>query len=518
MSGTTLRPKKTSKKKATSVPQSQARSDDRVHASEKKTSDTKLYGGLGAVVAVLAVLVWWSLPGNHAAPPADDDPTSPGTTDDPDATQGERRKSERWDRPARATAEFAIVTDRPDDVVQKLATTSEIASRLEARATYCGNACDAVKKFIEDEDGFELEVMKTEDVILPPRDSMDTVAPGLTPSERDKVQSNPTSVMVRVQGAITPEQVPARAAFAAAAVLADALGGFVYDEVSRRIETAHDFGHHTITAKLGEPAFAPKQIVVQFYRQEDGTARLLTLGMQRYGSPDLALRGANMASGASLTSILNAAASQIAHGNNDPTIKITLDDVARVMRQTPAELNPSPASAKPVELDITSPERIEGDPDNELAELAPKGGASREGWDAVLTNLFGAPPSVEVPLNDKELDEVSKKARRDLPDAIKRFQNGYGELFVKGPFVIPSEARVDRGVTSELLWVAASSCDDHGCTGVLTNEPTHATNLAAGRITSIRRSEIADWMLQSRDGGTLGGESIKVLKARSRTR
>lgn len=477
-------------------------------------SDKKLYGGIAVVVAGLAALVWWSLPGDRPASVADE---AGAGAEEPNTSprEGEGKVKDRaWERPAKASAEFAVVTDRPEEVVRKLATGPEIASRLEA--AHCGNACDAVRKFMSEEDGFEIDITKTDDVILPPSDTMDTVAAGLTPNEREKVQAYPTSVVIRTTGNATPEALPARTAFAAAAVLADVLDGFVYDEVSRRIETAHDFASHTITAKLGEPAFARRQIVVQLYRQDDGTARVLTLGMARYGSPDISLRGANMSSGPILAEVVNTAASQLAHGKNDATLTITLDDVARVVGKNPAELNPTPGNARPVELDVVTPERIDGDPDNELAELVPRGGSTRENWDAVVSNLFGGPPSMGVFVDDKELAELAKRARRDLPAAIKRFQNGEGELFVKGPFPIPPESRVDGGASTEHLWIAASSCDDHRCTGILSNDPTYATNLAAGKTTSIERADAVDWVIHQRDGGTLGGESIKVLRARTR--
>ena len=123
-------------------------------------------------------------------------------------------------------------------------------------------------------------------------------------------------------------------------------------------------------------------------------------------------------------------------------------------------------------------------------------------------------PSVSASVDDEELAEIAKKAQRDLPAAIKRFEAGEGELFIKGPFPIPPDARVDGGAASEMLWLAAASCDAQRCTGVLSNEPTYATNIALGKTTSVTRAEAVDWMIQKHDGGIAGGESIKVLRAR----
>ncbi|HVH41816.1 MAG TPA: DUF2314 domain-containing protein, partial [Labilithrix sp.] len=417
------------------------------------------------------------------------------------------------ERPPRAAAELAVITDKPDDVVRRIATAGEIGRRLDVR--HCGGACDALKKLMSDEDAFEIEVRKTEDLLLPPKDTLDTVAAGLTPNERASLHDRKTAVTIRTQGNITPEQLPARTAFAVSSVLAEALDGYVYDEVSRRIETAEEATAHVITAPLGAPVFARKHIVVQLYRQDDGTARLLSLGMMRFGSPDLSIRGANMAAGPMLAEVLNAAARQIAHGKSESPVTVTLEDIAQVVGKKAAELSTNPAAARPAVLDVVTPERIEGDPDNEMGELVPPGGATRESWDAVVAGLFGVPPSMNAPSDDKELGDVAKKARRELPTVIKRFEAGEGDLFVKGPFPIPPDSRVDGGAATELLWIAAASCTTQVCTGVLSNEPTYATNIALGKTTSVRLDEATDWMIQHRDGGTVGGESIKVLKARA---
>jgi uncharacterized protein YegJ (DUF2314 family) len=478
---------------------------------DEALSDTKLYALIAGVVALLAGLVWWSLPGDHPAVVADEASTS--SSDDTESDGGAKTVKTSWDRPERAKVIFAILTNKPEDVVKQAATTTEIARKLEPK--YCASACDAVKKLLADEDGVEIEVSKAEDLLLPGKDVIDTVAPNLTPGEREKALAYPTAVKITTEGAFTTNHVVARTGFAVAALLAEQLDGFVWDDSERRIETDHDFASHVVTAKLGEPAFVRRHILIQLYRQEDGTARANTLGMARFGSPDISFRGANMASGPVLAEVLNTVASKIAHGHNDPRITITLDDVAKVVSKKPEELNPDPKNARPVTLDISDTERLEADADNELAEIVPYGGSTRENWEVVVASLFGVPPSVATQEGDKELGDVAKKARKDLPDAIKRFQKGDGELYVKGPFPVPPEARPDGGSTTEHLWISAASCDDRRCSGILSNDPTYATNLGAGKTTSVENSAAVDWLIHLRDGGTVGGESIKVLKARA---
>lgn len=483
-------------------------------AANAARSLTPLYVGGAILVVGLVGLVWWSLPGDHAPEPGDDggivETASSAAARGPE--QAAARPKNQIERPPRASAELAIITSRPEDEVRAIATTSEIAKRLAAR--HCGSGCDAVRKLMEDEDAFDVDTMTAEDLILPPKDTLDTVAAGLTPGERDSILLKKNAAVVHVTGMIDPNHVGARTAWATAAVLAEALEGFVYDETCRRIETMDEVFSHVIRAPLGQPVFSPRQIAISLYRQDEGTERMLSFGMVRFGAPDLVVRGGNMSSAPLLTNVLNAAAAQLIAGKKEGPLTITLDDVAKVTGKKPAELNPNPEGARPVVLDLVDAEREDAEPDF-LTELVPNNGAARESWDLALASLFGAPPSLATHADDKELGEVAKHARDSLPGAIKRFQAGEGALFVKGPFVIAEESRADGGPSTELLWVNVASCDERLCTGVLSNEPTYATNVAPGKTTSVKRAEMVDWMLQGRDGGTTGGESIKVLRARA---
>jgi uncharacterized protein YegJ (DUF2314 family) len=416
------------------------------------------------------------------------------------------------ERLAEASAELAVLSDKAEVEVAKLASAREIAKLLDTR--HCGGACDAVKQLMLDHDHFEVEVLKSEDYILPAKESYATIAPGLTPSERASIDRRATTVVIRSRGTADIEQLPARAAFAATAAVAEALSGLVYDEVVRRIETSTEFAQHTVTVPLGKNVFSPRQIMVQLYRQEDGTARLLTLGMVRFGSPDFTMRGASMELGPSLANVMNVIASSAAAARTELPA-VTLAEVARISGRTPEELTKDPNASRPVQLTTTDAERIEGDPENEMLELVPRGGATREAWATTMTDLFGETPRVVFAGSDPELDSIAAHARRDLPGAVKRLESGDGTLYVKGPFPIPAESRLDGGATEEWMWIQVSSCDAKGCAGVLSNTPGYATNLAAGRAVSVAREKTADWLLRLPDGGTAGGQSIKALQKRA---
>ena len=476
-------------------------------APKKEASDSRLYMGIAFVVVVLVGVVWWSLPPDHLPPVAADDAAA-ASSGSPSA----KTSPAQTEVPARgAAAELVVLTDKPDATIEKLMKRDALAALLDVR--HCGASCDALKKVVLDEKQLEIEMMKTEDYILPPKDTLDTVAPGLTTEERARVIEKPNAVIVRTQAPYSTDHLPLRAAFATTVALAEALDGYVYDEISRRIETRRDFAEHLVSVPVGaQPVFKPKQIVIQLYRHSDATARVLTLGMLRYGLPDFVARGANMSAGPQIANVVNAVAAKTVSGKLEVPITITIDDVAKAIGRTPADLGVDPSKSKPVKLTITEAERTEGDPDNDIEELVPEGGSTRDGWDAALTALFGETPKTVRAELDKPLADVAAKARKSLAGAVTRFQKGDGQLFVKSPFSVPADARLDGGPASESLWVQVASCDDRTCAGSISNNPEFALNLAYGKTITVNRGEILDWMLKLRDGTSTGGESIKLLE------
>jgi uncharacterized protein YegJ (DUF2314 family) len=483
---------------------------ERKPARREGSGDRVGLGALAVLVLGLGLIVWLALPKDsdlHAAG-TDGGPAVTAATAEPEA-----KPTGTLERLPEASAELAILTDKPEVEVAKIASAEAIAKLYDSR--HCGGACEALRKLTTDHDHFEVEVTKADDYIMPAKESYDAIAAGLTPAERASIPARTAVVVVRTHGPSTIDQLPARTAFAAAAVVAEALSGLVYDEGVRRIENAEQHAQRVITVPLGQNVFAPRHISVQLYRQEDGTARLLTLGMARFGSPDFTMRGSSMEAGPLLANVMNAAASWAAATKTELPIVVSLEDVASASSHRPEELAKDPKASRPLKLEAIDFDRTEGDPENEMLELVPLGGTTREVWDAALGGLFGEVPKVLFAKMDKELDAIAARARRELPSAVKRFEAGEGDLFVKGPFPIPEASRLDGGAKDEWMWVDVSACDAKSCAGALSNTPGYATNLAAGRPVTVARDKTADWLLKLKDGGTAGGESVKALEKRA---
>lgn len=459
--------------------------------------------GLGALVAALTGLVVWSLPKEEVVVPLDAEVTETEASTPQLAPPLKLAKV----GPIEASCELAILSDRSEEELKKID-----ASKL-IDAKWCGSGCDAVKELVVDKDRFDLDVTKAEDYMLPPKETFETVAASLTPSERDQIEKKTWLLVVKAHGKPDSGQVVARTCFAITAAAADDRS-FVYDEAARRIETAAQTRAKVMTAKIGQSVFEPKHVTVQVYKHDDGNMRLVTHGLARFGSPDLVAHGVPATQANAVANILNAAAGKIALLENTLPMTISLHDVARVTGKPVETLVKSPLDSKPIVFEGNEPERTEGDPDD-MVELIPPDGSNPESWDAALAGLFGERPQIVGSGMDPELETIATKARADLPKAIERWKGGDGTLFLKAPFTIPSKDATKPPGT-EWMWIETTSCEEHSCAGTLSNTPGYATNLAAGKTTAVDRAKIVDFLLRSRDGAETGGASIKLLEMRAK--
>lgn len=475
----------------------------------EERNPTRVWAGLGVLVAVLAGVVVWSLPG--------DDPTTGADAGAEDAAieaAADARPAPRatgaLERLPEATCEIALLTDKTPDDLKKV-DAEAIEKLLDART--CGDGCELVKRALRDKKTLELDVTTAEQFILPPKEAFEAMGPTLTAAERESIERRPNLLVVRTRGAPSVDQIAARTCFTAAAAAGSALGAIVYDETVRRFETPAQLAQHAIVAAPGKPVFVPRQIAVQLYKHDDGTARLVTLGMARFGAPDFVVRGATLDDGPQVANAINVVAWHAAALETHLPFTVTLADVSQVTGLEGDKLSKDPAASRPLRLEVIDADRAEGDPENDIVELVPPGGATPEGWSDALAALYGDAPQVVRAVDEAALEAAAQRARASLPRALDRFRAGDGALYVKGPFPIP--LREDAGPSGfEWLWIEVASCDAKACAGTLSNSPGYATNLAAGKPATVERPKVADWLLRQRDGGTAGGESIRILAKR----
>ncbi len=400
-------------------------------------------------------------------------------------------------RPRDAVAELGVLSDRARPELDALVTPASLTALLDTR--HCGPVatCAAVRNLVATEGRVEVSLTTTTEWGLPAESALGLIAKGLTPKECAGLARLPTVVVVRVTGAATPEHLVARTAFALTAAIAEKLRGFVYDETVRRIETADEFQRHAITSALGDAAFKDDRILIQSYVQDDGTTRLISLGMRRFGAPDLEVRGAQPGAGRALAAVMNAVAERLAAAADAAPLVVALDDPR--------------AKGKSAAVDLVVPPMQQGDPDNTVVRIVPAGGATVAGYDALVATFFGDAEKLVERADDAELAAATQRARRAFPAMAARWKQQPAprpRLLVKLPFPMAGDAGV------EWMWVDVTSVQNTTITGTLANSPAYATDLHAGSVVKGSTRDLYDAMLVLADGGTEGGETSKLLEGR----
>ena len=241
-------------------------------------------------------------------------------------------------------------------------------------------------------------------------------------------------------------------------------------------------------------AFAARHIAIELRREPDGTARLATLGMSRFGAPDLVLRGAPLNSGPLLVDVLEEAAGAIAAGRTALPIRVG-SNVPGSDGGASAALAAFAASPLALTPDGEADDRV---------ELVPSGAsqeATREEWDALASKLAGSAPAPDPP-----------PSSTDFPAALSRLERDGGELFVLSPFAIADDDREAGGPGVAWLWMKVATCDATACTGALSSRPRFASNVAAGRTSRVLRAKIVDYLLYATTGAVVGGGARGIAR------
>jgi uncharacterized protein YegJ (DUF2314 family) len=412
------------------------------------------------------------------------------------------------------TVELAVIAPKAN--AAKLAELAALTPEKWALTSAdCAGDCAPLRKFLSDSKA-TVEVMAAADWILPPKDTLGSVARNVPEAERASLYDAKEVLVVHVQGEDTQDHMPFRGGFALAEAFARDLRGYVHDEVTHRIDPALAFAERLPKTPIGTPFFVPESLLVELHPLDDddvaGPYRLLTLGMARYGVPDLEMRGFHEKDGSRLAAILNAVASKLAQSERGPEIHVSLVDVARTAKKKPDELTRNADKSKDLTLRLTLAERTPADPDNDVYRIEAPADGGEEAHVELLRTLYGDARVLTAGTNDPALLAAEARAKKSVGAAAAKWKKAGGSLTLRVPFPVPNE----KG-KSEVMWMKAKTCDDAGtCKGTLASRPVFVKNLEAGADVSGKLSDVSDYLLELADGTKEGGETIQILERAGR--
>lgn len=447
-----------------------------------------VYIGLALALAAAGLgLRWMGTLGHSAAGPVPRadcaDGSAEGSPGEDAAGESAEALPLRLAAPPQAVAELGVVADRAEAALADFTDRAHVAALV--RPEECGDeaACAAVRALLSEDRATTLRLVPIADWSAGRSAGLDAGTPGLSSSDRARLQKASSVVAIRVAAAPSPGAVALRAAFAAASAIAGTLGGWVDDPLLGRLEDATAFRKHAVTEPLAASAFRADRIQVLYEPRSEGVVRLLTAGLERFGAPDVEIANAPIAASARASQWLTAVAAAVADGARTSQVAVDAAELARA--GAPAVIDGGPAVAHLVSV---HPEN--GDPNDFIARIEPPQGEEALGTLALLEAVFG--PVLDAPPDEAAQTATRERARQKLATILGHWSDMRGggrkdgkRVLVRLPFAIPGD------VGSESMWVEISGYTAETVTGTVVDEPI-ATDVARGDRVTRPRDEVED--------------------------
>lgn len=307
-----------------------------------------------------------------------------------------------------------------------------------------------------------------------------------------------------------------RSALQLTSALGRQTGGILWDEETREAFTPEAWEtNRLVTGDAGVPDISKHTVMHAYRKEEEGFVRAITLGMIKFGLPDLVIEDFSWSQNRNIGHLINLFGQAVAEGASltkagefDLDIRGIKNDRVRDPQILSLKSN---ATAKAF-LSLQEGRWEEGDPRNHLVEITFDRYAHRDlhaRQEKLLSTMFGWEDLVSGVRHDDALLAASRKAREKLPALRDHFNRNMkpGEYVqVKVPFPAP------RG-GNEYMWVEVSSWNGDRIKGLLRNEPVNIPTLHGGQIVEVSEAKIFDYIHTRPDGTQEGNETGKIIQA-----
>jgi uncharacterized protein YegJ (DUF2314 family) len=295
--------------------------------------------------------------------------------------------------------------------------------------------------------------------------------------------------------------------------LARKTGGLILDEETRQVFTPEAWHTQRLASWTENTPELASQFTIDIY-PTDEYMRAITLGMAKFGLPDLVIQELPHSSTKQAEELIDVFAQTLAEGAIVPSSGKFKLDIHRIrndhLRNSKMKSLQEHASGTACLL-LKPGKREEGDPGNRLMELSAElysGPDPHARQDNMLSSLFGWEDLAHNVEHTPEVLAESDRERAKLPALHKAFDAGLqpGEYIqVKAPFTIPGQGH-------EWMWVEITRWSGKTIMGTLQNEPVDIRDLHAGQVVQVHEDEVFDYIRSYPDKHTEGNTTGKILE------
>jgi uncharacterized protein YegJ (DUF2314 family) len=295
--------------------------------------------------------------------------------------------------------------------------------------------------------------------------------------------------------------------------LARTTGGLIWDEETREMFSPDAWHDRRLDTWANGLPDVSKHTVIHAYRG-DTMVRAITLGMAKFGVPDVVVNDFSWASSRPVGNLIVAFSQVLVEGQfpeRSGEFNLDLRSI-RHPEQRKSQTSDLKANASSIaRLGLVQGKWETGDPRNRLIEIeferyqGPDRYAKQA---AMLGTLYGYEDEAKRLRHSAELLAASKAAIARLPAVRDAFQRGLepGEFVqVKAPFATPTGG-------TEWMWVEVMKWNGDAIEGLLRNEPKEISTLHAGQIVKVSESKVFDYLRRFPNGKEEGNETSKVIR------
>ena len=282
---------------------------------------------------------------------------------------------------------------------------------------------------------------------------------------------------------------------------------FIWDEETRECFTKDYWDEYRLID--GKEINITEQFTIHMYQNSD-YCRAISLGMMKFGLPDICIEEISCNSSGSMASLINLTAQTIFENpvvKKDGRLPLDINKIHNKELKNQLLNTLEENAKKKAEIKIVTGVAEEGDPDNSLIEIAFSADNPQVEHGELLTTIFGSFDEVTQVNHDKELLAASEAARDKIPQLYKKFSKGLEvgtHLLVKFPFENEEGYR-------EWMWVEVVKWKDDTVYGLLQNDPQVVTSLKSGQEVTNDINDMFDYIIYFPDGSQEGNETGKIM-------
>ena len=289
--------------------------------------------------------------------------------------------------------------------------------------------------------------------------------------------------------------------------------GLLWDEDTRELFTPDEWQKRRIDSWAGGIPDVSKHTIIHAYRSDD-LVRAITLGMSKFGLPDVVVSDFSWSSNRPIGNLVNVFSQAMVEGASiarPGQFDLDIRALKHAAARDPQLTNLKPNASAIAKLSLVNGKWESGDPQNRLYEIRFDRYAGPDRYaqqTAMLTSVFGADTdSVTRLQHNDELLAASKTANAQLP----KLRDAFGKGLQPGEYILVKAPFTTRDGSNEWMWVEITHWNGDAIEGLLKNEPVDVPSLHAGQMVKVSQAQVFDYMRRHPDGRQEGNETSKII-------